>query len=47
MSFNFNNKYEQKDFLRFLRNDFLKDFFDEKIEQTSINNKIFNKITKL
>ena len=44
MSFNFNNKYEQKDFLRFLRNDFLKDFFDEKIEQTSINNKIFNKI---
>lgn len=47
MSFNFNNKYDRNDFLRFLRNDFLKDFFDEKIEQTSINNKIFNKITKL
>ena len=40
MSFNFNNKYDRNDFLRFLRNHFLKDFFDEKIEQTNINNKI-------
>ncbi len=48
---NFQNKYNREDFLRFLRNDFLWDKFEEKIEQANIikefKSMFFTKITKL
>jgi hypothetical protein len=48
---NFNEKYDREKFLRFLRNDFLKDKFSEKVEETSVIKKFkstfFTKITEL
>lgn len=47
----FQKSYNRQDFLRFLRNDFLKEKFSEQIEETDlakkINSRFFSKITKL
>jgi len=47
----FQKSYNRQDFLRFLRNDFLKEQFSEQIEETDlakkINSRFFSKITKL
>ena len=47
----FQRSYNRQDFLRFLRNDFLKEQFLEQIEETDlaikINSRFFSKITKL
>jgi len=47
MDLDFNAQYNRQDFLRFLRNDLLKDLFLEKVEDTNIKTKFLKNITKL